>query len=181
MGLRGARPKHYGGDVERSSSGTKIMLPKLTEQQNKFVLEYGSNGGRAIDAYKKAYDCSNMNNNSIYVEASRLLKNPKISPWIEYIEANAQKVAREELGYTIRDCFDEINEMKQIALNCCDKCGNPNVNAAIKAVELKGKLAGHFDKEEKESTTSQVTVMNEVFIDGEVLDFKVGEQVENEE
>ena len=63
MGLRGARPKHYGGDVERSSSGTKIMLPKLTEQQNKFVLEYGSNGGRAIDAYKKAYDCSNMNNN----------------------------------------------------------------------------------------------------------------------
>ena len=123
-----------------------------------------------------------MNNNSIYVEASRLLKNPKIAPWIEYIEENAQKVAREELKYSIKDCFDEINEMKQIALNCCDRIGNPNVNAAIKAVELKGKLAGHFNsKEEKETSLSQVTVMNEVFIDGEVLDFKVGEQAENEE
>ena len=156
------------------------MLPKLNEKQNKFVMAW-ANCRKPIEAFKQSYDCSNMNANSIYVEASRMMKHPKITPWIEYIEQSTQKIAKEELGYTIRDCFDEINEMKQIALNCCDKSGNPNVNAAIKAVELKGKLAGHFDKEEKESTTSQVTVMNEVFIDGEALEFSVGEQVENEE
>ena len=156
------------------------MLPKLNEKQNKFVMAW-ANCRKPIEAFKQSYDCSNMNTNSIYVEASRMMKHPKITPWIEYIEQSTQKVAREELGYSIRDCFDEINEMKQIALNCCDKSGNPNVNAAIKAVELKGKLAGNFDKEEKESTASQVTVMNEVFIDGEALEFSVGEQVENEE
>ena len=121
----------------------KTMLPKLTEQQNRFVLAYG-NCRKPIEAFKQAYDCSNMNANTIYVEASRLLKNPKISPWIAYIEENSQKVAIEELNYSIRDCFDEVDEMKKIALESLDKSGNPNINAAIKAVELKGKLAGHF-------------------------------------
>ena len=119
------------------------MLPKLNEKQNKFVMAW-ANCRKPIEALKQSYDCSNMNANSIYVEASRMMKHPKIAPWIEYIEQSTQKIAKEELGYTIRDCFEEINEMKQIALNCCDKSGNPNINAAIKAVELKGKLAGHF-------------------------------------
>lgn len=124
------------------------MLPKLTEQQNRFVLAYG-NCFSAVEAYKRAYDCSKMNANSIYVEASRLLKNPKIAPWIDYISENAQKVAIEELNYSIADCFNEVDEMKKIALESLDKSGNPNINAAIKAVELKGKLAGHFVEKQK--------------------------------
>ena len=156
------------------------MLPKLTEQQNKFVMAW-ANCRKPIEAYKQAYDCKNMNANTIYVEASRLMKNPKIAPWIEYIEESSQKVAIEELNYSIRDCFDEVNEMKKIALECKDKSGNPNVNAAIKAVELKGKLAGHFDKDDKEATTSQVTVMNNVVVDGQALNFEVGEEANKEE
>ena len=156
------------------------MLPKLTEQQNRFVIAWG-NCRKPIEAYKQAYDCSKMNANSIYVEASRLMKNPKIAPWIAYIEESTQKVAREELNYSIRDCFDEVDEMKKIALDCLDKSGNPNINAAIKAVELKGKLAGHFDKEIKDQASGTVTVMGDVTIDGQELNFNVGEYVEQEE
>ena len=156
------------------------MLPKLTEKQNRFVLAYG-NCRKPIEAFKLAYDCSNMNANTIYVEASRLMKNPKIAPWIAYIEESSQKVAIEELNYSIRDCFDEVDEMKKIALESLDKSGNPNINAAIKAVELKGKLAGHFDKDNKEQGASTVTVMGDVTIDGQELNFNVGEYVEQEE
>lgn len=156
------------------------MLPKLTEKQNRFVLAYG-NCRKPIEAFKLAYDCSNMNANTIYVEASRLMKNPKIAPWIAYIEESSQKVAIEELNYSIRDCFNEVDEMKKIALESLDKSGNPNINAAIKAVELKGKLAGHFDKDNKEQVSGTITVMGEVVIDGEELSFEVGENAQQEE
>ena len=156
------------------------MLPKLTEQQNKFVMAW-ANCRKPIEAYKQAYDCSKMNPNTIYVEASRLMKNPKIAPWIEYIEESSQKVAIEELNYSIRDCFDEVDEMKRIALESLDKSGNPNINAAIKAVELKGKLAGHFDKDVKEQGASTVTIMGDVTVDGQEISFNVGEYVEQKE
>lgn len=156
------------------------MLPKLNEKQNKFVMAW-ANCRKPIEAIKQAYDCSNMNSNTIYVEASRLMKHPKISPWIAYIEESSQKVAIEELNYSIRDCFDEVDEMKKIALESLDKSGNPNINAAIKAVELKGKLAGHFDKDNKEQVSGTITVMGEVVIDGEELNFEVGENAQQEE
>ena len=155
------------------------MLPKLNEKQNKFVMAW-ANCRKPIEAIKQAYDCSNMNANTIYVEASRLMKHPKIAPWIAYIEESSQKVAIEELNYSIRDCFDEVDEMKKIALESLDKSGNPNINAAIKAVELKGKLAGHFDKDTKEQGSSTVTVMGDVTIDGQEISFNVGEYVEQE-
>ena len=155
------------------------MLPKLNEKQNKFVMAW-ANCRKPIEAIKQAYDCSNMNANTIYVEASRLMKHPKIAPWIAYIEESSQKVAIEELNYSIRDCFDEVDEMKKIALESLDKSGNPNINAAIKAVELKGKLAGHFDKDNKEQGSSTVTVMGDVTVDGQEISFNVGEYVEQE-
>ena len=135
------------------------MLPKLNEKQNKFVMAW-ANCRKPIEAIKQAYDCSNMNANTIYVEASRLMKHPKIAPWIAYIEESSQKVAIEELNYSIRDCFDEVDEMKKIALESLDKSGNPNINAAIKAVELKGKLAGHFVDKHQVATGSLVDVLD---------------------
>lgn len=147
------------------------MLPKLTDKQNAFVLAYGANGCRAKEAYMSAYDCSNMNNDSIYTEASRLLKHPKVAPWIEFIEQNAQKVAKEELNYSIKDCFDELDELKTLS-----KKDKSTYSVAKGCIELKGKLAGHFDKDQKETVSGNIVVMNEVTIDGEALSFKVGEE-----
>ena len=121
-----------------------VNLPVLTPKQQKFVLYYLTNGGNASDAYKRAYDCKNMSAEAIATEASRLLKNPKVARWVEYSRENVNKVFEDEIKYTAKDCFTETEEMKRLALSCADKYGNPNVNAALKAVELKGKLAGLF-------------------------------------
>lgn len=114
-------------------------LPKLTEKQQQFVLYYSINGGNATEAYKKSYDCETMKNNSVSVEASKLLKNPKVALWIKHAENNIQKVFEDEIKYSAKDCFDELAEVQNRA-----KKDKGNYNQEIKAIELKGKLAGHF-------------------------------------
>ena len=120
-------------------------LPKLQSKQQNFVMRYAASGlEKPSEAYRFAYDCTNMSPEAIAVEAQKLLKNPKIALWIDYAKKNMQKIAADELNYSARNCFDEIEHIKQLALKCCDKLGNPNVATALKAVELKGKLAGRF-------------------------------------
>ena len=68
------------------------------------------------------------------------------------------------------------------SITCSDKYHNPNVNAAIKAVELKGKLAGLYKNEnENEGSGGVVTVMGSISVDGKKLDFNVGEAVDDAE
>lgn len=114
-------------------------LPKLTYKQQMFVLHYSVNGNNATEAYRLSYDCTNMKDESINVEASKLLKNPKITPWVNWAKTNVQKVFEDELKYSAKDCFDELSEIQFRA-----KKDKGNYSQEIKAVELKGKLAGHF-------------------------------------
>ena len=115
------------------------MLPKLTEQQNRFVMEYASNGNNATEAYRVAYDCSKTKAENIHSAASKLLKNAKVAPWIELMRKNAQEIAVDELNYSIRECFDELDDVRERA-----KKDKGNYSQELKAIELKGKLAGHF-------------------------------------
>lgn len=50
----------------------------LTEKQEKFAVNV-FNGMSLADAYKDSYDCENMSDNAIYVEASRLNALPKVA------------------------------------------------------------------------------------------------------
>lgn len=119
-------------------------LPKLTAKQNKCILRYFTNDKKKIEAYRFAYDCSNMSDETVEVEASRFFSNPKITPWLDFFEKNTQQAMQEEIKYTQLEHFRELEEMKEVAMMCSDKNNNPNVNAAIKAVELKGKLMGLY-------------------------------------
>ena len=83
-------------------------LPKLTGKQQQFVLYYNINGGNATEAYKKSYNCEGMKDTSINVEASKLLKNPNVSLWIKQAEKNIQQVFEDEIKYSAKDCFDEL-------------------------------------------------------------------------
>ena len=116
-----------------------MELPELTDKQQKFVLKYIINGNNASDAYRYAYDCNEMKDESINVEASKLLKNPKVSLWIEQANSNVQQVFEDEIKYSAKDCFDELAEVQARA-----KRAGGNYQHEIKAIELKGKLAGRF-------------------------------------
>lgn len=122
-------------------------LPKITRKQHAFVLHFATNGENASKAYRDAYECKIMSNEAINVEASRLLKNTKVALWIEYYRQNTQQVVEEEFKYTQIEHFKKLNELQKIALECSDKQGNPNINAAIKVEELKGKMGGCYEKQ----------------------------------
>ena len=127
-------------------------LPELKSKQIKFVMNIACRPDKPSEAYKNSYDCSNMSNESIAVEAQRLLKNPNIALWIEYYKQNAKKLLDEEIKYGQKEAFDELKELKEIALNSFDKNGNPNVNAAIKIAEIKNKIAGNFTEKREIKT-----------------------------
>lgn len=114
-------------------------LPKLTSKQQQFVLHYSINGNNASDAYRSAYDCSNMSNESVNVEASKLLNHHKVSLWIKQAENNVNQVFNDEIKYSAKDCFDELAELQ----SRCRK-SSKTYNVEKSCIELKGKLAGHF-------------------------------------
>lgn len=153
-------------------------LPQLTEKQNQFVKEYILNGLNATEAYRIAYQ-SGASTATCCVEASRLLKNPKITPWIKYLEKTKQQHIEDEIKYSIDDAFKEFDEMKIIALESRDKDGRPNVSAANKAIEMKCKLKGLM-KEDAQVNNSVVVQMGEVEVDGESFELKIGESIKEE-
>jgi phage terminase small subunit len=61
------------------------MAKKLTEKQAKFLKIYLANGRNGADAYKTAYD-TKMSPQNCSVEANKLLRNPKIAPYVERAE-----------------------------------------------------------------------------------------------
>lgn len=60
-------------------------------------------------------------------------------------EVRREKAQLRKLGYTGVESFDKLNELQQQAI------ANNNITAALKAEELKGKLAGLYV--EKQATT----------------------------
>ena len=114
-------------------------LPKLTEKQQQFVLRYAIYGNNGAEAYRFAYDCEGSNEATINSEVNKLLKNPKITLWLNQAKANVQQVFEDEIKYSAKDCFDELAEVQARA-----KQDRGNYTQEIKAIELKGKLAGHF-------------------------------------
>lgn len=150
------------------------MLPKLTNKQYEFVRQLGCNGGNLSEAYRNSYDASEMKAETIHVEAQKVAKNPKVATWIEYMRKQAQEIAINELGYSARDCFNELDDVRRRARE--DK---GNYNQELKAIELKGKLAGHFNNKDNEVQAGNITVMGDVTIDGKTLAFEVGEDSDN--
>ncbi len=62
----------------------------LTEKQDKFCLNIVA-GMNQTDAYKNSHNAENMSIEAIYVEASRLMDNPKIALRIEELRKEARK------------------------------------------------------------------------------------------
>ena len=152
-------------------------LPVLTEQQNKFLEEYFTNGQNATEAYRSVYGNEYSKTATCSVEGSRLLKNPKITPWIEHFRQTKAKHIEEKINYTVDDAFREFDELKTIALESTDKEGRPNVSAANKAVEMKARLKGLFD--DTDGGNNITFKMGEVKVNGVPVNFDVGEDIKN--
>ncbi len=104
----------------------------------KFVKEV-SEGGSQSNAYRKAYDTSQMAPKTIWEEASRLRRHPKVAARIEELEA--EKEARRRMQALSRE--DRVlQELEKIAF------GDAPASGRLKALELLGKHVGLFKPKE---------------------------------
>ncbi len=113
-------------------------LPDLTEKQMNFVLGM-QKGLSKSDAYRQAYDCTNMKPDSIWCNASKLASSTKVAPWLAYLKANQIT----EAVYTKQQ---HLADMAEAARVCKE---NKAWSAYVKATESLGRCAGHYvDKTE---------------------------------
>lgn len=86
-----------GGDVDK----------RLTQKQEKFVQEL-IKGKSQREAYKSAYNAKKMSDNAIDVEASKLLKNPKVALRHEQLRSRVIKRTEEKAIITAEEIIKEI-------------------------------------------------------------------------
>ncbi|MBQ2983387.1 MAG: hypothetical protein IJD57_01135 [Candidatus Gastranaerophilales bacterium] len=89
---------------------------------------------------------------------------------------SSQKQNLKQKQYTLENAIQEFEELKNIALSCLDKNGNPNISAAMRAVENKAKIAGLYQKAPPQ--VANVVQMGEIKVDGEQLKLKIGEEID---
>ncbi len=73
---------------------------------------------------------------------------------IEELKQEVKEVIKEEFKYTVKESFDKLCEIQEMALNSLDKNGNPNLNVMVKAEELKGKMFGVYQADNEQKTNN---------------------------
>ena len=110
----------------------------LTVKQNEFVIEIAGGASQSL-ACRSAYNTQNMSQKTIWEEASRLRRHPKVAARI--MELEAEKEARRRMQALSRE--DRVfQELEKIAF------GNGPVTGKLKAIELLGKHVGLFTQKE---------------------------------
>ena len=108
-------------------------LEELTEKQRNFV--YHKLQGRSnSDAYREAYDVSNMSTQAIWVEASRMASHPKISLWVKAARLNQFVDGTVTLESHIRRLAELSHKAQEAG----------NYGAAVNAEHHIGKAAGLY-------------------------------------
>ena len=121
----------------------------LTAKQENFV-ELLTQGTSQSSAYRGAYDTQNMSDKTVWEEASRLRRHPKVSTRI--LELEKEKEARRRLQAVSRE-ERVLNELERIAF------GDGPIAGKLKAMELLGKHIGFFTPKkvtEVERTSNEI-------------------------
>jgi len=139
------------------------MATKLTTKQERFAQLVAS-GMTQSDAYRDAYDASRLSDKSVNELSAVLAKHIKVTSRVnelKAITADDSNLTREWIVEQARDVLADTRASKEHG-------------AAVQALKLLTTLGG-FDKQTLEHTGA-VVVMQNVVVDGEVLDFGVGHE-----
>lgn len=111
-------------------------MAKLTPKQQKFCNEYLSNGNNATQAAIAA----GYSKKTARIIGSKLLTSVNILKFL----SSKKEVDVNQSGYDQKKHFLELEELHKMAVKAGD------VKAALKAVELKGKLNGLYIEKHQE-------------------------------
>ena len=104
---------------------TAVKAAKLTSKQERFCELVALEGMTQADAYRQAYDCSKMKQETIWVRASELMADSKVSGRVESLKAEIHaKTVEKELWSRV----DSITVLKEIATDQ-EARGNEKVSA----------------------------------------------------
>ena len=124
--------------VSNSASNEKEPKKKdrLTAKQLAFIQGITKEKLTATESYRKAYDCENMKDSSVYVESSRLMTHPKISLRLkEYEESITLNSIATQLS--VKEYVE--NGLKEIIED-----EETNSNAKVSALSWLGKSVAMF-------------------------------------
>ena len=114
------------------------MTVELTAKQERFAQKY-IELGNASEAYRQSYEAGNMSNETIKVEACRLLQNPNVALTI----LRLQEDHRERHKVTVDSLTLELEEARDLAKK------TEQVSSMVSATMGKAKIHGHLvDKAE---------------------------------
>ena len=103
----------------------------LTPMQEKFCQEVAK-GSTYSEAYRLSYGAENYNQNSLNVQASKMMSDPKILLRVDELRSiNAERNA-----VTVESITKELNEQIVLA------SGEKQHSASIKGIDVKAKLHG---------------------------------------
>ncbi len=122
-------------------------LPDLTTKQMNYVLARQSGKG-STDAYRQAYDCSNMNQASIWRRACEVGQHSKVKAWLSVIKTQQISVA----NYTLEAHLADMANIKELAL------AKGNISAATKACENLGKACNHYTTHTETTVTHKADI-----------------------
>ena len=106
-------------------------MNKLTAKQELFCEEVVS-GNTQADAYRTAYSAQDMLDKTIWVKASELMANGKVTGRIEELRLPVIKEAQ----LTLKSHLDDLLEIREHAVE------DRNWSAAVSAETARGKAAG---------------------------------------
>lgn len=117
---------------------------KLTPKQEKFAQVYVETSN-ASEAYRQAYNTQKMKQESIAVNACKLLADANVTLRVQQIREELAKAS--QIG--LKDLLEELEQARQAALGC----ESPQSSAAVAATMGKAKLLG-LDKQVIDHTSS---------------------------
>lgn len=86
-------------------------MPKLASpKQEKFAQHFALNNN-ATAAYRHAYSTKTKNDNTVWVEACKLLKNPKVAPRVKELQKIASDKAEEEFEIDAKWMLGRLKEI----------------------------------------------------------------------
>jgi hypothetical protein len=122
----------------------------LTDKQEKFAQGIAK-GLTQADAYREAYDCEDMVDNTVYKEACLLMNNPKITERVKELkERNLEKNYDRDVRYYL----EKLEEIRQKAV------AEGQYSAAVSAIKEDAKISGVYV--EKAEVKNNVEMVKEV-------------------
>ncbi len=109
----------------------------LTPKQEKFCFNVAVKNMTYSDAYRNSYNAENYANDSINVNASKLMANANLLLRIDELRVEAREMMMKAELYDRKKHMEELEEIRQLALENEDR---KELTTALKSVELKGKV-----------------------------------------